>query len=184
MDRGFDDLSHAYSSTQLHRRNRETSDFVEWIGPQPGDSALDVASGPGTIARALAPRVKRTIALDLSHSMLLEAKMVGSPAANLHLTGGDIAALPFHDRVFDLLTCAYVFANLRNLPLILRECVRVVARSGRLAFMDVIASENSDEHEHLNRLESMRSEFYTRIRAQSELLDEFRQSGLQVEKSM
>jgi SAM-dependent methyltransferase len=183
MTFGFDDLAHAYSASEPPKRRSEIGAFLDWIGPWHAGQALDVASGPATIARMLAPRVKRVFALDLSHAMLSEAGRLEALPANLFLAGGDVEHLPFQEAAFDLVTCAYALANLRDLPAMLRESVRVVARSGRIAFMDVVAPEDSSQCDSLNRLEQMRSEFYTRIRQHSECMETFRHAGLALEKS-
>lgn len=181
MKRAFDDLSLAYAASKLRRRSPEISAFVDWIRPQQGDQALDVASGPATIARVLTPRVSRVFAVDLSHAMLSQAGCFEALPANLFLTSGDVERLPFQDATFDLVTCAYAFANFREISVMLRESARVVVRSGRVAFMDVIAPEDPSQCDNLNRIESMRSDFYTRIRTYSEFVKLFRDAGLTLE---
>ena len=45
-------------------------------GPKPGDLALDIATGTGNTAFALAPYVRRVIGLDLTREMLNEARQL------------------------------------------------------------------------------------------------------------
>lgn len=182
MKPGFDDLAESYTG-ELPKRAVETGKIVHWIHPQPSDRALDVASGPVTLARILAANVKSAFALDLSHSMLTESRRLEALPHNLLLISGDIGYLPFPDATFDLLTCAYAFANFVDLPRALGECARVVTRSGRVAFMDVIAPDDPVRCEALNRLEGMRSEFHTCIRTYSQLISDSRAAGLAHEKS-
>jgi SAM-dependent methyltransferase len=174
---------HHYTASQLPNRAAEVEAFVDFIRPQPRDCALDVASGPATIARVLVRRVKRVIALDKLDLMLLEAARHEVLPANLFLACGAAEQLPFGDAAFDVLTCAYTLANIRELPRLLRECARVLTPSGRMAFMDVIAPEDPAKCEYLNRLESMRGDCFTRIRRASELLEAFQEAGLPLEDS-
>src|ERR1700722_5270803 len=115
MKSGFDDLSRAYAASEPPKRASEIGGFLDWIRPQNSDQALDVASGPATIARILAPRVKRVFALDLSHAMLSEAGRLEALPANIFLASGNVEHLPFQEATFDLVTCAYALANLQDL---------------------------------------------------------------------
>jgi ubiquinone/menaquinone biosynthesis C-methylase UbiE len=183
VKRGFDDLARAYAASEPPKRNREIERFVQWISPREADYALDVASGPATVARVLAASVKRVVALDISHSMLQEACRFESLPAGLFRTAGDALHLPFRNATFDLLTCTYAFANIHAVAIMLSEAARVVTPAGRIAFMDVVAPEDPSQCGQLNRLEAMRSEFYTRIRTTSECVDLFRDSGLTLIRS-
>ena len=175
---GFDGLAQAYAGAETSRAGCEARDFVSWISPEPAGCVLDVATGCALVARNLAPWVKRVIALDLSHSMLCQARRAEGLGANLFFASGNAACLPFPDALFDLLTCTYALANFRELLVMLRESARVVSRSGRVALMDVIAPEDPSQQAQLNALEAMRGDFYTYIRAYSEWLELFRSAGL------
>jgi len=174
---------HHYTASQLPNRAAEVEAFVDFIRPKRRDCALDVASGPATIARVLARRVKRVIALDKLDLMLLEAARHELLPANLFIACGAAEQLPFGDAAFDVLTCAYTLANIRELPRLLGECARVLKPSGQMALMDVIAPEDPAKCEYLNRLESMRGDCFTWIRKASELLASFEAAGLRLEDS-
>lgn len=64
---------------------------------------LDVATGPGTLALYLAPRVKRVDALDFAPSMIaeLEARALASGIRNIEARVGDGQALPYAECLFD-----------------------------------------------------------------------------------
>jgi len=51
-------------------RSGYTDKFLALMRPEPGWSILDVGCGPGTLALALAPRVRRVTCLDFSPAML------------------------------------------------------------------------------------------------------------------
>jgi ubiquinone/menaquinone biosynthesis C-methylase UbiE len=69
----------------------------------PTSEVLDVATGPGTLALEIAPRVKRVDALDFSPAMLeqLERRRRELRIENVHARQADGQALPFPDRSFD-----------------------------------------------------------------------------------
>jgi SAM-dependent methyltransferase len=88
--------------------------------------------------------------------------------------------MPFRSASFDLLTCTYAFANLRDSLSVLREFARVTRAGGRIALIDVIAPENPERREELNRLESQRGHLYTRLLPRWEFLALFAQSELRI----
>src|SRR6185436_9054989 len=74
------------------------------MAPREPGRALDLASGTGDIAFALAERGWRVAALDLTHRMLQLARGKPSAAAALGFVTADMMALPFPDETFDLVT--------------------------------------------------------------------------------
>ena len=83
--------------------------------PVAGRRALDLATGTGDIAFALASSGARVVGLDITQRMIELA--VGKAPANARgscaFLVGDMLALPFPDRSFDLVTTGY---GLRNVP--------------------------------------------------------------------
>jgi demethylmenaquinone methyltransferase/2-methoxy-6-polyprenyl-1,4-benzoquinol methylase len=82
------------------------------LAPPGGGRALDLASGTGDIAFALAARGWRVAALDITHRMLqLAREKAGS--SSVTFTTGDMMALPFPSSAFDLVTTGY---GIRHVP--------------------------------------------------------------------
>src|SRR6185437_12275243 len=79
--------------------------LVEVIDPRPGQRILDVATGTGMVAFALAARGPDVVGLDQSESMLgaARARLARTPALAGHLTfvAGEAERLPFGDGEFD-----------------------------------------------------------------------------------
>lgn len=111
---------------------REAAEVTSW-------SALDVACGPGTFVRAIAPRVRRTIGVDLTLAMLSLAKESLSNA-NLKCSFAcvDGARLPFNDGTFNLVTCGYAFHHMPDPSAVAAEMLRVARPGGRIALLDII----------------------------------------------
>jgi ubiquinone/menaquinone biosynthesis C-methylase UbiE len=86
--------------------------FRQWVDPVlhaaeigPGDHLLDVACGTGVVARAAAERVAphgSVTGVDLNPAMLAVARRV---APEMDWRQGDVAALQFGERAFDVVTC-------------------------------------------------------------------------------
>lgn len=99
-------------------------------GPS-GARVLDVASGPGNVARELIARGARdVVALDLSFNMLAEGVRHGLP--DVHWVNADGQRLPFADATFDAVTISFGLRNIPDPLLALREFARVTRPGGRL----------------------------------------------------
>ena len=181
VERAFDTLAPAYSAIELRKRSREIHRFIQWISPRRTDRVLDLASGPAVIARSMARSVRHIIALDLSLRMLNSARAGKPLACDVSLVCGTSERLPLKPASCDLVTCAYSFATFRHPLVVLREVARVLVPSGRVALMEVVAPESLKERRRLNRLEGMRSGFFTEIRSHDQLMRLFDRAGLQLE---
>src|SRR5437773_12462333 len=86
-----------YSRSTCHASSVRLQEVVDLARPRPGDLALDVATGTGNTAFALAPHVRRVVGLDLTREMLNEAKRIAAErsVANVDWVIGDAAHLPF-----------------------------------------------------------------------------------------
>jgi len=101
----------------------------------PGARALDLASGTGDIAFALAARGARVVALDITHRMLqlAQAKTDGRDIAFIT---ADMMALPFASGAFDLVTAGYGIRNVPRIEPALGEIRRVLKPGGVLLSLD------------------------------------------------
>ena len=104
----------------------------------PGERALDLASGTGDLAFALAARGARVVGLDVTHRMLQLAagKARAAGATGVTWTVGDMAALPCPSAAFTLVTTSYGLRNVPDLETAIDEIVRVLVPGGRLLSLD------------------------------------------------
>src|SRR5205823_3550142 len=86
--------------------------LVNAIDPRPGQRVLDVATGTGLVATALARRGASVTGLDQSDHMLAraQARLAEHPdlADRITLIRGEAEHLPFADHEFDALTFTYL----------------------------------------------------------------------------
>jgi ubiquinone/menaquinone biosynthesis C-methylase UbiE len=107
---------------------------------RPGMDVLDLASGAGETAFALAKAVGQggqVIATDLTSAMLAiiadGAKAQG--LTNLRCQQADATALPFPDQPFDVVTCRMGIMHIPNATQALCEARRVLREGGQAAFL-------------------------------------------------
>jgi demethylmenaquinone methyltransferase / 2-methoxy-6-polyprenyl-1,4-benzoquinol methylase len=110
-----------------------------------GSRALDVCTGTGDLALALADRVTplgEVVGVDFAPLMLARAraKAEARGAAVAFLTA-DALALPFADGRFDAATVGFGARNLADLDGGLREMARVVRPGGRVVVLEITAPE-------------------------------------------
>ncbi|GAB4281667.1 MAG: class I SAM-dependent methyltransferase [Coriobacteriia bacterium] len=126
-----------YRESPVHAAGRDLDLLLEWVAPRPGEQALDVATGGGHVAVALARAGARVTALDVTPEMLAEtaafAKSEGVPIATVE---AEAAALPFPDGSFDIVTCRIAAHHFPDAARFFTEVARVLAPGGRLGFQD------------------------------------------------
>lgn len=116
--------------------------LIALAAPQPGARALDLATGTGDIAFALAAHGARVVGLDITLRMieLAREKQGGvTGARRLQPSGfvqGDMLALPFPAASFDIVTTGYGLRNVPNLTTAIDEIQRVLAPGGQLLSLD------------------------------------------------
>jgi len=104
----------------------------------PGERALDLATGTGDVAFALAASGAVVAGLDVTHRMLqlARAKQTGTGPSRVIWTTGDMTALPFADGMFTIVTTSYGLRNVPDLDVAIAEIVRVLAPGGRFLSLD------------------------------------------------
>ena len=111
--------------------------LITQLGPLEGQHVLDVGCGPGDDTRELATLVGpsgRVVGVDLSETMLAEARRRGGP---VEFKRDDIYALSFADATFDRVRVKLVRQHLVDLDTADDELVRVLRPGGRLAAYDL-----------------------------------------------
>jgi len=126
---------------KAHQSEREHGSWKELLktilGPAGGLKVLDVGTGTGVIALALAAAGQQVTALDLTAEMVEKAK------ANAERRGlvvdfriGDAEKLPFADNTFDVVISKWLLWTLPTPEKAVSEWQRVLRRGGRLIIID------------------------------------------------
>lgn len=96
-----------------------------------GKEVLELATGPGLLARHVAPAARRMVATDYSEGMVREARKGPCPA-NLSFEVADAARLPYGDGTFDVTIVANALHVMDDPNKALAEVRRVLRPGGLL----------------------------------------------------
>ena len=110
--------------------------LVDLAAPPPGARALDLATGTGDIAFALAGRGSRVVGLDITLRMIELARGKGARGPALRFVQGDMMALPFAGASFDIVTTGYGLRNVPDLAMAIEEIARVLTPGGQVLSLD------------------------------------------------
>ena len=108
----------------------------------PGESVLDVGSGPGFLAAEMASEVGpmgRVSGIDISQTMLAMAQEKCSKlsmAAPVDFQLGDATKLPFRDGTFDAAVSIQVYEYVADVDAALSEARRILKPGGRILVVD------------------------------------------------
>ena len=132
---GVYDTMNTLMTAGLHHVWRERA--VELSGVVPGSRAIDVATGTGDLAIALARAVApggEVVGCDFSERMLARARR---KAPELRFEWADALTLPYASDGFDAATVGFGARNFANLPLGVAEMARVVRPGGRVVILEI-----------------------------------------------
>ena len=132
---GVYDVMNSVMTAGLHHRWRERAADLARVGP--GARALDVATGTGDLALALAARGAEVVGSDFSDGMLERARAKAAGRVGVRFEHADALALPYEDGSFDAATVGFGARNFGDLERGLAEMVRVVRPGGRVVILEI-----------------------------------------------
>jgi ubiquinone/menaquinone biosynthesis C-methylase UbiE len=181
--RQFGRAAAAYATSDVHARGESPGMLLDLVRPAPAWTVLDVATGAGHTALAMAPHVAHVIATDLTPEMLAETERLAAARglANVETRLADAEALPFPDGTFDLVTCRLAFHHFARPARAVAEFARVLAPGGTLGFADNIAVEDAQGAAAYNAYEKLRDPSHHEVLPLSRLVALFETHGLHVE---
>jgi ubiquinone/menaquinone biosynthesis C-methylase UbiE len=147
----------------------------------PDAHALDIATGTGEFARALAPHVATVIGLDATDAMLEQGrKFVGQAGLdNVEFRKGVVEGLPFEDETFDLVSSRYAFHHFADPKPVISEMVRVCRTGGHIIIVDIVVPDASNGATY-NYYEWLCDRSHTRCLEHEEFQSYFRLFGMEV----
>lgn len=172
-----------YTTSAAHTDPQVLARVVELSRPEPDWRVLDVATGTGHTAFALAPYVAFVTGSDLTSEMLAEAEtlQIERSISNAAWHLSDVHALPFPDACFQLVACRRAAHHFSHIDQALAEMKRVLAPGGRLVIDDRSVPEDDFVDACMNELDTYHDESHVRQYRPSEWLRMLEALGLVVE---
>lgn len=160
----FGQRASQYTTSAAHTDPQVLARVVELASPQRGWLVLDVATGTGHTAFALAGHVRAVIGIDLTAEMLAESRQLRAARAISNVAFGlaDVHDLPFPSETFHLITCRRAAHHFSRIGLALCEMRRVLRGGGRLVIDDRSVPEDDFVDACMNRLDCYHDESHVR----------------------
>ncbi len=153
-----------YAESKVHIRDDSLDSVQRLTGPgfrqsaTPCRWAVDIGTGAGFTAFAMAEVSARVVATDITRPMLRQARRISGERGldNLSLSQNAAESLPFADGVLDLITCRVAAHHFRDFEAALDEARRTLRSGGSLVMADSIAPEDDAVAEWMNGIELRR----------------------------
>lgn len=146
----FGGAAAGYLDSGVHREGADLATLADWCAG--AERAVDVATGGGHTAGAVADRGVDVVATDLT------PEMTATATGNFEVAGvvADAERLPFDGGSFDAATCRIAAHHFPDPEAFVAEAARVLAPGGVLAFEDNVSPDDPELAAFLHRIESVR----------------------------
>lgn len=181
--RQFGSTAEGYVSSPNHRSGEDILWLVELAEPDEDDTALDIATGGGHTALAVAPHVGHVVASDLTPRMLEAARayLEDQGIENASFEVADAEDLPFEDESFDIVTCRIAPHHFSNIAAFASEVARVLRPGGRFVLMDSLGPDDDELDAFINEFERRRDPTHVRSYKLAEWISVIEDTGLKVD---
>ncbi|MGA8872182.1 MAG: methyltransferase domain-containing protein [Candidatus Acidiferrales bacterium] len=172
----------AYTTSPVHSDPDALRQAVELAQPRPTDRALDIATGAGHTALALAPHVAEVVAYDMTQPMLHETarNAAARGLTNVVTQQGIAEALPFPNASFHIVTVRTAPHHFADVRAALREMARVAKPGARIVIIDSASPEDASLDRQWNQIEKLRDPSHVRNYTPSEWRSMLADAGLRI----
>ncbi|HLR65102.1 MAG TPA: demethylmenaquinone methyltransferase [Pseudogracilibacillus sp.] len=141
FEKVYDNYDKMNSIISFNRHLSWRKDVMRRMNVIPGQHILDLCTGTGDWALALADHTTETgsvIGLDFSENMLKVAKDKSKhiPDHELSFIHGNAMSLPFEDNTFDMVTIGFGLRNVPDYDQVIQEMYRVVKPGGKVVCLE------------------------------------------------
>jgi len=179
----FSRTAESYVASFSHRAGDDLQRLIELGEWDASQRALDIATGGGHTALAIAPYVGQVTVTDLTPRMLEKARefILQQSITNAIFQLADAEQLPFEDAAFERVTCRIAAHHFPNVAQFVREVARVLKPGGIFLLIDCMAPSDVQLDVFDNRVEKWRDPSHGRSCTPEEWQVFFQQAGLTIE---
>ncbi len=176
----FGPAAPAYASSTIFSQGPDLEWIVEAAALSGKEQVVDVATGTGFTAFALAPHAHEVVGIDITMPMLEAAQRLATErqVTNVRFMQGDALALPFSSGSVDLVACRYSAHHFSQIAHAVQEWVRVLVPGGKLILVDSISPEEPELDSFINEIEVLRDPSHLHNYRISEWLTLLAEAGL------
>jgi ubiquinone/menaquinone biosynthesis C-methylase UbiE len=174
----FDANAAKYATSDVHRAGPSLPVLLELARPVQSDQSLDVATGTGHTALAVARLVAKTIGIDIAPKMLEQARQLAADQGitNCEFVEGSAEKVPLEDGRFTLVTARHAPHHFHHVPTFLSEVRRVLKSDGRFVMADQI-SPSAEVFDWLDYWERTRDPSHFKQRTVDQWREEIARAG-------
>ncbi|MBU8906004.1 class I SAM-dependent methyltransferase [Desertibacillus haloalkaliphilus] len=181
----FGKSAESYVTSKWHAKGADLAKLVDIAELDGSERVLDIATGGGHVANALAPSVKQVTAYDLTTEILAAAKsfIESNGFQNVEFVQGDAEQMPFADEAFDVVTCRIAAHHFPNPESFVQESFRSLKQGGQFLLIDNVSPEREDFDHFYNKVEKDRDYSHHRAWKKSEWLKMLEEAGFEIEET-
>ena len=174
----------AYARAAVITDEDRLTRLVGAIAPRRDDRAIEIATGPGYVAMALATKCREVVGVDLTEAPLRIAERTRQSRrlTNVSFRTADADELPFADGEFDVAVCRFAFHHFEHPEQVLAQMCRVSGPGATIAIEDLYASEFQARASYYNHFERLRDHSHTRALAPTELITMAAVAGIELQR--
>ena len=171
-----------YVNSASHRSSDSLPVMVEFAALTGTELVLDVGTGIGFAAFALAHGAQWVIATDITEQMLAEAtaEQARQGRSNVSFGLANAECLPFYNETFQRVACSKAAHHFGKPDQAIHEMARVLAPKGILILADTVCPENRDVGLWMDRMEKRRDPSHHHNLTSSEWRSVLEAAGLEL----
>ncbi len=181
----FSQHAEYYAQSSVHAKGDTLEVILNLADPKGTEKTLDIATGTGFTAFALAPKVAHVVATDLTPEMVAKASELAQEQTieNIAFSVAAAESLPFATASLDLVTCRLAPHHFQNVPKFLSEVHRVLRIDGLFCLVDSVSPESEQLIAWQNRVEKLRDDSHVYGYPPSQWDTMIANAGFEIEKT-
>ena len=171
-----------YAVSVPHSSGESLQILTDWASLNRYDLGLDIATGPGFTAFAIAPFCNSVVASDIADGMLEQARKIAAERQieNVRFEIVDAHTIPYPDASIDIVSCRTAPHHFQDIGKFLSEVHRVLTPSGIFLLSDTTTSEDPQLSEWHQRVELLRDPSHLNAPTPSRWRKLIAESGFQI----